>query len=88
MSIAEPMVSTCPRCKRRFRTAQGLGLHFHHTNRAPRGRRERLCPDRRTSDEAREQDARLASVRVRLRDTEMLGRLVAHLWGFRSGGVQ
>ena len=74
-------MNTCPRCKRTFSTYQGLGLHFHHTNRALKARRDRLCPDNRTAEEARTQDVRLASVRVRLRDSEMLGRVVHYLYG-------
>ena len=71
--------TTCRRCKRTFSTPQGLGLHFAHQSKAPKMRRERLCPDRRTPEEAREQDARLVRVRVRLRDPEMATRVLSYL---------
>ena len=73
-------MNTCPRCKRTFSTYQGLGLHFHHTNRTPKARRDRLCPDNRTAEEARAQDVRLAGVRVRLREPEMMKRVLMAMY--------
>lgn len=64
--------SVCNFCKREFATYSGLGQHFRHVSRAiAKGRRNRLCPDRRDDTEARE----TALLQVRLKSKlGLLGR--------------
>ncbi len=57
-------MSTCPRCGKEFSTAIGLGVHMSHMRKAiAKGRQNRICPDRRTDEEARE----LAMLQIRLK---------------------
>lgn len=63
---------TCHRCGKEFQTPQGLGVHLSHLRKATaKGRAERICPDRRSDEEARE----AALLRIRLKTKlGLLGR--------------
>lgn len=55
---------TCHRCGREFPSAASLGQHDRHRREAKaKGRENRICPDRRTDEEARE--AALLRIRVK-----------------------
>lgn len=59
--------NTCFRCGRAFRTPQGLGLHHMWLRKAKGGGRiERICPDKRSAEEVRDVQQRIARLRVRL----------------------
>jgi hypothetical protein len=56
-------VSICFRCKREFKNSHSLGLHQRHVREAVAvAARNRLCPDNRTAEEAREQGLRLSGL--------------------------
>lgn len=61
------MKATCPFCKREFRTHNSLGLHQWHVRRASaKAKRLRLCPDRRSDDEARDTALRIVRLKAKL----------------------
>lgn len=59
------MTAVCCHCKRAFATTHGLGQHQRHVREtlAPAARK-RLCPDRRTDEEAREDALRVSRMHV------------------------
>lgn len=65
-------VPKCHRCGKEFRNRQGLGQHMRHMREAvAKGRENRICPDRRTDEEAREH----ALLRIRVKSKlGLLGR--------------
>ncbi len=61
------MTTTCPRCLRVFASYRALGQHDRHARAAKaKGRLDRLCPDRRDTDEVREMQLRIVRLRARL----------------------
>lgn len=80
MSDMKRQRSQCSRCKRWFSTSHGRGLHWRHvSNAVGRAAKNRLCPDNRSDEQAREEDMRSARNRVRMRDPEMAARVFASL---------
>lgn len=54
-------MTACGRCKRDFESSRSLGQHTRALREAVGpAAKARICPDNRTNEEAREQDARLA----------------------------
>ncbi len=61
----------CLRCHRTFASEQSLAQHMRHAREGGKARRDRLCPDKRTAEEAREIDL----IKIRLKTTlGLLGR--------------
>lgn len=61
------MKVTCHFCKREFKSHQSLGLHQMHARKATaKGRRNRICPDRRDDAEARDTALRITRLKGKL----------------------
>ncbi len=67
-----PPEAKCHRCGRVFENSRGLGQHMRQLRgAAAKGRENRICPDRRTDEEARE----FAMLRIRVKSKlGLLGR--------------
>lgn len=78
-------MKSCPRCKRKFKSDNSLGLHFMHVGKATVAAKKRLCPDLRSAEQARDEDSRAVRIRVRSREPEMLPRVVNYLYEFQAG---
>jgi hypothetical protein len=67
-------MSTCSRCKKEFKDSRALGQHQRHVREAKAlGRKERLCPDNRTDEEARASALLASRVRAKWATTRPRG---------------
>lgn len=58
----------CHRCGQKFNGRRGLGQHDRHAREAVAlGRKNRICPDRRTDEEARASALNISRVRAKLK---------------------
>lgn len=61
------MKAICPMCKEEFPSYRSLGQHRRHALEAiAKGRRNRICPDRRDDDEARDAAMRIVRLKAKL----------------------